>query len=89
MRSFAGAAAVAAVFAALLILPLSTDRPSAQDIEQARRDLALALAYLEQSREVTRREVSKQLGTALIDPVTHNTAEAISLAPVLREELEL
>ena len=71
------------------MLPVLTDRPSATEIEQGRQDLALALAYLERSRQLTRREINTQLADGLLDPITRNAAQAISLEPIHREELEL
>ena len=85
----AGGALAVLAFTALVILPLLPDRPGATEIEQGRQDLALALAYLERSRQLAQREVNTQLADAPIDPVTRNAAQAISLEPILREELEL
>ena len=85
----AGGALAGVAPAVLLILPDSTGRPTATELERGRQDLALALAYLERSRQLARTEVNAQLADALVDPVTRNTAQAISLEPILREELEL
>ena len=90
-RAWLGACGALAglAFAALVMLPVLTDRPSATEIEQGRQDLALALAYLERSRQLTRREINTQLADGLLDPITRNAAQAISLEPIHREELEL
>jgi len=64
------AAALAAVPLIIIALTLvQPDKPSARDVAKARRDLALAFAYLDRAGHFTAREVRSEVGNTLTDAV--------------------
>mgnify|MGYP001820095748 FL=1 len=54
---------------------MQPDTPSAEEIEQARQDLAIAFAYLDRAGQFTGREIESTIGQTMSDAIT---------APVIR-----
>ena len=77
----------------LVLYPGDSGRPSTAEIDQGRRELALALSYLSEASHKANLQISRRIGGALVDPVTHTTARALSLEsilpPVIQQEYEL
>jgi anti-sigma factor RsiW len=64
-------------------------QPSVEEIEEGRRELALAFSYLGKASSRASAVIDTRIGSALIEPVTDQTAEILTLTPVLNEEYEL
>lgn len=62
----------AAVVPLVLIVAslMQPDTPSAEEIEQARHDLAIAFAYLDKAGQFTGREIETTIGSTMSDAIT-------------------
>jgi anti-sigma factor RsiW len=62
----------AAVVPLVLIVAslMQPDTPSAEEIEQARQDLAIAFAYLDKAGQFTGREIETTIGSTMSDAIT-------------------
>jgi hypothetical protein len=66
-RWVAAVAVVPLVFVALSLM--QPDTPSAQEIEKARQDLAIAFAYLDKAGQLTGREIESTVGNTMSDAI--------------------
>ena len=84
-------AAVAAAVPLLLLLmvPDQISGPSAEEIEQGRRDLALALAYLEKAQQQTVLEIGSSIDGAVVGSIRDNTLEVLKKRIDTNEEVTL
>lgn len=76
-------AALACVALVVVVTNLGDADPSEAEIEQGRRDLALALSYLSKATQQTNQQINQRLSSAMLEPLTHTTVE------ILNQELEL
>lgn len=62
----------AAVVPLVLIVAslMQSDTPSAEEIEKARQDLAIAFAYLDKAGQFTGREIETTIGSTMSDAIT-------------------
>ena len=84
-----GIAAACLLAAVILLDGRSPEHPSLDEIQQGRRDLVVALGYLDKAGRRARMEIDTRIDSALVEPVTDHTAAALSLTPVLNEEYKL
>jgi anti-sigma factor RsiW len=63
-----------------------SNQPSAAEINQGRRELALALGYINQAGQRANIEINHAIGSGLIRPVNEQTLRTLSLPTVLRKE---
>ena len=63
--------------------------PDAAQIEQGRRDLALALSYLNRVGEKANVHIVSTLDSSMVDEVTERTVRTLSVQLVLEEETTL
>ena len=73
----------------VMLLPRQPGHPTEAELVQARRELALALGYVERTSARTREIIDQELDTGLFRPVTENTATALSLPLSKQEEYDL
>lgn len=62
------------------------EAPTDAELAQARKDLALAFAYLREASRVTEREIEQTIGAGMRDPVTERTVRTLSEQFDLNEE---
>ena len=78
-HGFRWAAALAAIPLVLIaVSQLGPREPSEAEIEQARKDLALAFAYLEKASRTTRREIESSIDDGMGDPVTGKVLQTLN-----------
>jgi len=63
-----------------------SNQPSAAEINQGRRELALALAYINRAGQRANVEINHAIGSGLINPVSERTWRTLSLQTVLHKE---
>ena len=83
--------AVAAVIPLILITVslMQPKTPSAQEIEQARQDLAIAFAYLDKAGQFTGREIESTVGNTMSDAIAGSVIRTIKSQNETSKEKEV
>jgi hypothetical protein len=83
--------AIATVVPLILITVslMQPDTPSAQEIEQARQDLAIAFAYLDKAGQFTGREIESTVGNTMSDAIAGSVIRTIKSQNETSKEKEV
>jgi hypothetical protein len=80
-------AALACISLVLVVANLGgPEEPSEEDIMRGRRELALALSYVNEASQKANMEIGRNINKAMLDPVTQGTFQVLSQQPNLVKE---